>query len=290
MLVYVYTNFQMKKIAFLFITTGDIHFSEIWDYYFANNSDKYSIYCHPKYPDKVITPWLKNNIINNLVETKWGHLTNAYVSLLDEAIKDPDNVKFMFVSESCLPIKKFNLFYNMVIHNNVDKSYVQFMKMDKWKKDNLHIFEKITKIKLIKHSGWFCLSRLHAMQILNFKFVKNFDKITAGDENILSIITNDKKNIINFEITYTNWTSIGKQIDKLNEKIKELFEKHESTNISQMKEINDLRQIKYDLSKHPYTFNKISPKMIRFLKKSKSFFCRKFSSKSNIIDHYKELI
>ena len=59
---YIYLYIIMK-IAFLFLTINDINFPEIWEYYFKNNYDKISIYCHPKYPENIKTPWLKKNII-----------------------------------------------------------------------------------------------------------------------------------------------------------------------------------------------------------------------------------
>ncbi len=83
------------KIAFLFLVIDDINYPSIWENYFRGNESKYSIYCHPKNPEKVVTPWLKHNIIPHLVETSWGHITNAYFTLLYEALKDPLNQKFV---------------------------------------------------------------------------------------------------------------------------------------------------------------------------------------------------
>ena len=55
------------KIAFLFLTLDNINWHYYWDKYFDGHNSKYSIYVHPKYPEKVTVPWMKKNIIKNLV-------------------------------------------------------------------------------------------------------------------------------------------------------------------------------------------------------------------------------
>ena len=85
----------MKKVAFLFLTIDNINHPIFWEKYFENYYDKISIYCHPKYPQKVTIPWQKKNIISRLVETGWGYIIDAYHSLLMEALKDKNNYKFV---------------------------------------------------------------------------------------------------------------------------------------------------------------------------------------------------
>ena len=101
----------MKKIAFLFLILDNPNFPKIWNSYFRNNKNKYSIYIHPKFPEKTV--WKKKNIIQNLHETSWGFITEAYLELLKEAYKDPNNYKFITISESCVPIQSFDKFYNV---------------------------------------------------------------------------------------------------------------------------------------------------------------------------------
>ena len=118
------------KIAFLFLTIDNVRFPEIWEYYFKNNNDKFNIYCHPKYPDKVTVSWQKKNIITNLVPTKWGFLTDATVNLLFSALQNKDNFKFILVSESCLPIKSFDILYKFLNKNHINTSYIDFSNID----------------------------------------------------------------------------------------------------------------------------------------------------------------
>ena len=186
------------KIAFLFLTINDIYFPQIWEYYFKNNHKNISIYCHPKNPNKVKTPWLKDNNIKNLVPTKWGYFTNAIINLLKAALDDKDNTKFMIVSESCLPIKSFKIFYDFLKNDNINTSYIHLREFDDYNIKKSKI--KINNIK-IKHSGWFCLSRHHVKKLLINNDVHKFNQILAGDEHILSLIY-DSQNIKEYHLIF----------------------------------------------------------------------------------------
>ena len=70
------------KIAFLFLTIGDLNHEFLWKEYFKGNEDKYNIYCHPKDKNNVKSEWLKNYIIDKNVETSWGRTINSILELL----------------------------------------------------------------------------------------------------------------------------------------------------------------------------------------------------------------
>jgi len=47
------------KLAFLFLTKDDHNQGELWEAFFGNLSrERYSIFCHPKFPDRVTQPFL----------------------------------------------------------------------------------------------------------------------------------------------------------------------------------------------------------------------------------------
>lgn len=275
------------KIAFLFLTIDDIYFPKIWDYYFKNNNDKISIYCHPKNPDNIKTPWLKKNIIKNLTKTKWGHFTDAIINLLKSALLDDQNQKFIIVSESCLPIKSFKILYNMLKNDNINTSYIKLRTFEDY---NIKSINVSFDYKLIKHSGWFCLSRHHVKKLLVNKTIHLFNKIIAGDEYLLSILY-PSNNIKNFEITYSNWEANKKQINIITKKLKELYILKETKNTEIYNtDILNLRIKKSILGKHPKTYNKINNHELNEIKNSSSFFYRKFSQDSNIITKYKDIL
>ena len=76
------------KIAFLFLTIGDLNHEYLWREYFKGNENKYNIYCHPKDKNNVKSEWLKNYIIDKNVETSWGRTINSILELLSEALKE----------------------------------------------------------------------------------------------------------------------------------------------------------------------------------------------------------
>ena len=140
----------MNKIAFLFLTIDNLKHSDIWNTYFKSiDKKKYNIYVHPKNPDKVTDDLLKNNIINELVETKHGFLVEAMVKLMENALKDKDNKFFVFISDSCIPIKKFDIMYEELF--KIDKSIVGKMFLKKWDKEKRYVdaSKKIKKSQII---------------------------------------------------------------------------------------------------------------------------------------------
>jgi len=209
----------MTKIAFLFLTIDNINHPFFWEEYFKNNDDKINIYCHPKNPKNVTIPWLKKNIIPNLVETEWGYITNAYFNLLAAALNDKDNTKFITISESCIPLVPFDKLYNDIM-KDPKKSYIKFMKIKKYdigaRIKNQKGYEKY---KFYKHWARFCLSRHHTKILLNkkedFKF---FNKMHVGDEFFLSLLY-PFNNIDDFPITYDNWKYVHNQVDEINKNI-----------------------------------------------------------------------
>ena len=196
----------MKKIAFLFLVLENPNFPKIWDKYFKGNENKYNIYIHPKYPDK--TTWHKECVINNLVETAWGFITRAYFELLKAALKDKDNVKFVTISESCVPIKSFSKFYKDVMADS--RSWIKTMPIHKYnmiERINKHIVKlKTNKTIYIptdirKHYARFCLNRDHAEYLIkNKNKLEFFHKMHVGDEYFLSTL--EDKNIRDFAVTY----------------------------------------------------------------------------------------
>ena len=279
----------MIKIAFLFLTLDNVHYPEFWEKYFKNNYDKINIYCHPKYPEKVNVKWQKDNIIFKLVDTSWGYIVDAYISLLLQAIKNKDNIKFITISESCIPIISFNKFYNFVT-KNVKTSYIKYMKIK-----NYDLNERIKKqkgyekIKFIKHYARFCLSRHHVKKLLSNKNnISFFKKMHVGDEFFLSSLKNSN-NIIDYLITYDNWEYTNNEVNKINKKIKLKYEDIESNKLNDLqiiktkKEIEKLKNLKNDISKNPKTYDIIDVSDIDQVKESGAFFWRKIAKNSNIL-------
>mgnify|MGYP000223743036 FL=1 len=118
------------KIAFCFLTIDNIHKAELWEDFFKGHEDKYSIYLHPKNPEKV-DPAYKKYILGNLVETKWGDisLVRATLNLFREAYKNQNNKICVLVSDSCIPLNNFDYIYNELMVNK-DQSNIISIRND----------------------------------------------------------------------------------------------------------------------------------------------------------------
>ena len=285
------------KIAFLFLTLDNINWPIFWDKYFNGHSSKYNIYVHPKYPEKVTVPWMKKNIIKNLVPTEWGIIVQAYINLMEEAMKDPKNMKFITISESCIPYQSFDDFYNFLKKDNIKTSYIKNLPIKgyDWK-------ERIKKQKGYKniknwnkHLARFCLSRYHVQILLQKKEeLKLFYKMHVADEFFLSLLPS-KKFIKDFSVTYDNWDYIENEIKKINKKIEKLYIKLETEKINNNKnkinnKINDYKSLKAKISANPKSYIKVYKKDFNDANKSKAFFWRKFPKNSNIIQYKNQIL
>lgn len=266
------------KIAFLFLTIGDINQPNVWTKYFKDNPHKVSIYTHAKVPDKIVTPWLKNSVIPAYVHTEWGRITNAYYHLFQEAMKDEDNIKFVTISESCIPLKRFDLFYEKMIED-VRTSYVRFMEPSDY-----DIEERIeTRVgyeiyePFIKHYARMCLSRYHVTKLLEKPF-DFFNEMPVGDEFFLTLLhlKPGVDFVKDFEITYDNWENHEKYKKLTAEinKLKELQKKENSFLIED--KIRIKKALRKEASNNPRTYFTIGIKELDEAINKESFFWRKF--------------
>lgn len=282
----------MKKIAFLFLVIDDINFPDIWNFYFKNNEDKINIYIHPK-NSKNIT-WHKECIIKNLKETAWGHIVDAYKSLFIEALKNEENIKFITISESCVPIKPFDIMYNNIMKND-NESFIKLLPIKNydWKERlNPEIIKTIGKKNIIKHYARVCLSRHHIKKLLfNETKLNLFIKMHVGDEFFLSSITPISK-FNNSAIIFDDWGFVEKQKDNIKNNIKKLYiEEKLKKNIDNTDKVVKLKNEYNDIAKNPKTISKVSKEDLNNIKTTKSYFYRKFSKDSNIEKYiYKYLV
>jgi hypothetical protein len=271
----------MKKIAFLFLILDNPNFPKIWDNYFRGHKDKYSIYIHPKYPLK--TTWKKDRIIESLKETAWGYIVEAYIELLKEAFKDPDNYKFVTISESCLPIKSFDEFYNDAI--NDERSWIKFMPIKNYinRKMRINSQPNIPKnIHFIKHYARFCLNREHVHELLSNKNklkLEFFYKMHVGDEFFLSVLY-PIKNVKNFAVTFDDWEYVEQQKRKIKDDKRKLYEEQEKNNVDKSKELKELQNKYNDIAKNPKLITDIYEELDK-IKNCSSYFYRKFAKDSN---------
>ena len=284
------------KIAFLFLTIDDINFPQIWECYFRNvDKELYSIYFHPKHPEKVSNEWLKKYQISNLTETGWGFITHAYYNLMEEAYKDKLNMKFITISESCIPLRTFkSLYKQLLIKDDIRTSYIKFMNITNYDlNERIKTNQGWEKYKFVKHYARFSLSRYHVEILMKHKddFIF-FNSMHVGDEFFLSLLQ-PFDYVEDREITYDNWEYVRELRKEYNNKIGYLYKKMETNEMTTKnkeqikKEIHELKKERDDISKNPKSYYEITKCDIQDVKKHKeSFFWRKFPKTSDIMKYY----
>jgi len=276
----------MKKLAFLFLTIKNPNFPKLWDSYFRGHKEKYSLYIHPKNPD--LLTWHKASMIKNLQPTEWGFITRAYMELLKAAYTNPDNYKFVTLSESCVPIQSFKQFHEAAI--NDPRSWIKKMNISKY---NMlaRIQTQKTEPKpaqFLKNYARFCLNRDHVRLLIEKEKkgqLEFFHKMHVGDEFFLSVLY-PLKNVRDFAVTYDDWDYVHKKKAEIRAKINNL-KKMPSQNAQS--EIDKLWAQFDNIAKNPKTITNVKPDLQQILK-CDSYFYRKFSIESDIGNYWKEII
>ena len=278
---------SMKKVALLFLTINNHNKPKIWEKFLKGNK-YFNIYCHPKEAKKVSNSFLKDNIVDNLRKTSWEHLVLAYYQLLKSAYCDKENYKFVFVSDSCIPVKKPEKVYKALL--STKKSLVDTNhRLNKWDLQKRYspykkILEKlgIKKDNLVKHTGWFCLNRRDSKLILSkYSIIKVFNEMPAGDEFFLSILVAKNRKFKEKAITCVDFSQGIKNYKEYIKKKTVLWKKHDSEkNHSKKKELRDkIHKMKVAASKlaaHPREYTKITKEDLALFKKRGCLFARKF--------------
>lgn len=207
----------MKKIALLFLCRDKINHVKLWQKFIEDGGDKISVYIHADNYTNVKDDFIKKYIIEENIKITWGDLYPGIKLLYKYAIKNPDNFKFILLSDSTIPILRFDNIYKKLIEN--DKSIIQYSKQNIYQMMGQRFRNEQAKNKEFRkyikwehyyfNECWTILNRRHVDMILNDSiYYQIFKNTFAYDENypmyILSV-NNELNNIENKIITYVNW-------------------------------------------------------------------------------------
>lgn len=154
---------MLGKIAFLFLTITDPYHSSYWQDFFRGHEHMYSIYVHAKY--RVYDPFFKDFVIKKKYPNDWGHVTRVKLGLLEHALQDPVNQKFIFISDTTIPVAQFATVYELIMSH--EKSIFKYYKnpyLDS-QSQNYWPERKIAHAPITcqyKNSAWVVLNRAHA--------------------------------------------------------------------------------------------------------------------------------
>ncbi|MCL7021955.1 hypothetical protein MKW94_007382 [Papaver nudicaule] len=101
----------------MFLTPGTLRFEKRWDMFFDRHEGRFSVYVHAF---KETPVHLSRHFVNRDIHSEkvvWGEI-DAEKRLLGFAFQDPDNQQFVLLSDSCIPLRKFDYVYNYLMDTN----------------------------------------------------------------------------------------------------------------------------------------------------------------------------
>ena len=204
----------MKKLAFCFLIYDEINREDLWNVFFKNIDPLlYSIYIHYKWNNPL--KYFETYKLKNCIDTQLGDisLVKAQNLMIEEGLKD-DNTHFIFLSNSCIPLKSFDFIYNFLqdySYFNVCSQFKLFPKDYSFPFDNSLLENRFIR----KAHQWCILNRKHAQLMVEKTYYLHwFDRVWATDEfcYITNIYANGMENEIittpnlsNDATTFTNW-------------------------------------------------------------------------------------
>jgi hypothetical protein len=251
-----FLSVNKKKIALCFLIYEKIFHEDLWNKFLKNiDKNKFNIYIHYKI-NKPLKYFEKYKLKEN-IDTCWGCLSIVLAQnlLLKEALKDKDNQHFIWLSDSCIPIKSFKYIYNYLDGN---KSYYNIAP-DKQVFPRANDALKYMDSKFIKKANMASIiNRKHAKLFVNndqnirlwFKNIKNVDEIVY-----ITLLHYYK---LENELVLTPNIACGAII------------------FAQWADMSNYKIFKKSKKKNDYTYSYICPEELNYLIKSKSLFARKF--------------
>ena len=202
----------MLKIAFLFLIVSSIYHEQHWQDFFTGNEHRFSLYIHTKNP---LPPssFSSRYEIPKRVSTSWAHTMQAQLELLKEALKDPDNAKFVFVSESTIPLKSFDAIHQQLMATN--KSMFYYEKSQHHDK-NYSNYEPRRDLKPFtpeyqyKNAQWVILNRTHAQLMAQDNHYRRLLVNRFSDQehypSTFLAIKGLLHEVMRKDMTYVDWT------------------------------------------------------------------------------------
>jgi hypothetical protein len=203
----------MRKLAFCFLINDIINHEELWHIFFKNvDTNKYNIYIHYKSNEPLT--YFEKYKVTSTIATSWGDisLVKAQNILLQSAISCADNTHFIFLSNSCIPLKPFDYVYQ---HLQDAYSYFNICDQSQCFPRCNSLLDLIHKECIQKASQWCILNRKHTELLLtNTAYIEWFAGCFAPDEHCYittlfyhhlqgELITTP--NLASGATTFTNW-------------------------------------------------------------------------------------
>jgi hypothetical protein len=260
------------KVAFLALTYSSFQKEDLMKKFFnEEDKDKYNLYIHNKVEisDNYFAQFCLPDDFK--VETEWAKysLILATIRLINYAIRDPDNKKFILISDSHCPIFNMATTCQKLFKDFEVMSFYQPKKSNKPKEQILgYVFSRVRKYCPFKASHalyvsqWFVFNRSDAeCFILNEPKLRkwfNLDGLSLADEIYFPLIAN-----------YFNLPFKNKKSTHFNRE----WKTHKSLISNKVRD-------------KPHTYLKINSKFIDSLREQGCLFFRKVHKETKIDENY----
>lgn len=184
-----------SKIAFLFLSRGELPLEDVWRAFFEYQADPalYTIYVHTQPSFRFSnTSLFHGKQIKNLITTKWADssVVEASKNLYQAALEDPQNEFFCLISESCIPLASFPVWRKHLFSQNLSivnacPFGIENMEGDtRWRPSLDQAGFK--KEHWRKSAAGIALNRKHAMLVANdTALLKAFKSVPCMDEHFV---------------------------------------------------------------------------------------------------------
>ncbi|CAL1391796.1 unnamed protein product [Linum trigynum] len=155
------------RIAFLFIARNRLPLEVVWDAFFKGEESRFSVFVHSR-PGFLFneattrSEYFLDRQLNDSIQVDWGEasMIEAERILLRHALEDPSNKRFVFLSDSCIPLYNFSYTYDYVMSTST--SFVDSFADTKDGRYNPKMDPVIPVDNWRKGSQWVVLIRKHA--------------------------------------------------------------------------------------------------------------------------------
>jgi hypothetical protein len=222
-----FTN-DTKKIACCFLIYDKINNEELWYNFFKNiDKNKYNIYIH--YKENKPLKYFEEYKLKETIDTCWGCLSivQAQNLLLKHALKDDKNQHFIWLSDSCIPLKSFDFIYNFL---DINKSYFNIAPDNQVFPRANNLLKFIKKENIKKASMPSIINKKHSKLFVDNETNINkwFKNVGSVDENVYITLLHHfnlqnelvlTPNLSANAIIFTGWSDM-KNYKNFNESIK----------------------------------------------------------------------
>ncbi|KAM7479686.1 hypothetical protein LguiA_027899 [Lonicera macranthoides] len=118
-LIHRYPFRRIPKVAFMFLSKGDLPLAPLWEKFFEGYDGLYSVYVHTE--PSFNGTWPEESVFHGRripsKEVGWGefNMVEAERRLLANALLDHANQRFVLLSEACIPLYNFSTVYSYVM-------------------------------------------------------------------------------------------------------------------------------------------------------------------------------